>query len=209
MNQPNSRYVPCAASQYDEWARNETVDFVPNERQQVVVQAVQVALDAGLYYTSDVLKHCTEALSLTPEQAAVGAQKVEGGNFGMDLFYARQYLDAKKRHEAEQRTWLQLSPILGKQLGTLTFNDYKRNTGMQIVDFVGNGNIKDGKGLLMVLKGKRGAFQVTLQASASQVRNAIDRAAEKGSRKDNFEQYLAGPVKVPRKQQDQNTACLL
>lgn len=175
-----TNYAPPASDPHKEWTRYQAADFTPTERQQVLIATLQSALNASLYYTSDVLVHCKTVLGITPEQAEPGSKTVEGGWFGMDCYYARGYLDARKRLDAEDKAWVKLAPQVGDKLGTLTFNDYKRNTGMVIVE------ILEGA---MKLSGKRGAVGVTLVATASQIGNAMDRAAERGQRKSGFAEY--------------------
>jgi hypothetical protein len=175
-----TNYAPPATDPHKEWTRYQAADFTPSARQEVLIEVLKSALGAGLYYTSDVLAHCKTVLGITPEQAEPGTKTVEGGWFGMDCYYARGYLDARKRLDAEAKAWQKLAPQVGDKLGTLTFNDFKRNTSMVIVEIL-EGALK--------LAGKRGAAGVSLVATASQIGNAMDRAAERGQRKSGFAEY--------------------
>lgn len=187
----DSRYVPPSGNLFNEWVGCETEGYQPTDRQKVLIDAVLDAKANGLFYTKDVLNHVAKALSVTPEQTAVGATRTEGGDFGMDCYYARQFIEARHRHEAERQAWTLLKPAIGMDIGTLVFNDYKRTTGVVVTGFVGDGDVKNGKGMLMALRGKRGSMTVLLNATATQVRYAMDRAAEKGNRKTNFDQFVA------------------
>lgn len=176
-----SRYIPPQGSVYDEWDKNATPGFVPSERQKIVIQAVQAALDSKLFFTDDVRAHCAAALGLTPEQASVRAETVEGGTFGLDLYYAREYISAQAKFQAERVALQRLKPAEGLELGTLMFNDLKRNTGMRVVE------VSSDSGEIKII-GKRGAYTVTLVCTAKQIENAIDRAHERGLRKQDFSQ---------------------
>jgi len=176
-----TQYVAPQSSVYQEWDQNETEAFVPTDRQATIIRAVQLALDAKLFYTDEVRAHCAATLGVTPEQAAVGAARTEGGTFGLDVYYARQYLSAQTKFQAERVALLRLKPTEGLELGTLMFNDFKRNTGMRVT-----GVSSDSKEITLI--GKRGAYTVTLVCTAKQIENAIDRAHERGLRKQNFSQ---------------------
>lgn len=165
-------------STYDDWARNETRGFQPTERQKLVIDAVRSALDVGkLYYTKDVYAYCLNILLPSVETLAKNAKSVEGGEFGMDLYYARQYLDAQKRFAMEDELNSQLKPRAGMRLGTLVMQDLKRYTGVTIA-----GARED----CLTLDAKRGSIAARFTASVTGVRNAVDRAYERKLRKTSF-----------------------
>ena len=168
---------------YIDWQKREMDGYVPTDRQMVVIAAVRAAVEAKLFYTSDVLAFAKTYLAITEEQAAVGTDRVEGGNFGMDLYYARDFLRAEEAHALDRSARDRLKLCVGKQLGTLVFNDMKRNTGMRVTSTV------DGK--LFTLTGKRGASTVILSCSARQIEHAMVRAFERGQRKDNFDAFVS------------------
>jgi hypothetical protein len=146
--------------------------------------AVQSALDAGLFYTSAVLAHCIDFLGVTAEQAAVNTQRVEGGNIGMDCYYARNCIEAKRGHEAERLTLFRLNPHVGKLLGTLVFSDMKRCTGMTITAISSGSKLFD-------ISGKRGSHTVNCSCTARQIESAMNRAFEIGARKNDFKAFCA------------------
>ena len=52
-------------STYEDWARNETRAFAPDERQKQVIEVVRRAIeDEGLYYTRDVYRFVTTAVGV-------------------------------------------------------------------------------------------------------------------------------------------------
>lgn len=174
-------YVPVV-DPYKDWQGRQSEDFTPTERQLVVIAAVRAALQEKMFYTSDVLAFCKTFLGISAEQAAVGAGSVEGGSFGLDLYYARDWIGLQEGHAAESKAKERLKPFVGQALGTLVFNDMKRNSGMVITAI--------GEGKVFTLTGKRGAYKVTLTCSARQIENAMNRAFERGTRKDDFNSFV-------------------
>lgn len=183
-----SRYI-AVSDPYKDWTLRECEDYSPTERQCTIIEAVQSALDAKLFYTSDVLEHCKVFLGVTPDQAAVGAKNVEGGDVGMDCYYARGYLEAQRCHKIARISLDRLKPRVGQCLGTLVFNDFKRTTGVTVTEYSG--------GKILHASGKRGAYTVTLSCTAIQIENAINRAFERKQRKDNFDSFVAA-VPAPK-----------
>lgn len=185
MAEITAAYELPAHGTYADWKRRELRDFVPDTRQALVVEAVREALAAGMYYTSDVFAFCAKLLGVTAEQAQVQAKKVENGEVGMDVYYARDYLRARERFAAEDANLAKLKPHVGQSLGTLMFNDYKRNTGCTVTAVS-----DDGRGI--TVEAKRGKVTVQFDCDASQIAKAMDRAAEQGLRKGNFAATVGG-----------------
>lgn len=197
------------ANTYTDWARNEHPDFAPTDRQSLVIDAVNKALAAGMYYTDEVREFAKEILKPTAQELAIGLG-VEGGEFGMDIYYARQAITAMKRHAVDRESWQHIRPTVGMSLGTIMFNDYKRITGAIIVGFEGEGDMTTGKGMHITFEGKRGTSLVRGQATATQIRSAIDRACEKGLRKVTFENLHApkAPIKGKKTIETNPEPCL-
>lgn len=173
----------------DDWSGAKySADFVPNARQQIVIDAVQTALNEGKYYTSDVLARCIELLNIDAHTASMNFG--EGGIVGMDCYYARGYIDAKKAREASLKTFNEMALREGDELGILVFTDYKRTTGVKIT------GISEG-GSTFTFTGKRGAYTVTGTGSTDQLKCAIDRAFSTGKRKTDYAAFLATQAKRP------------
>lgn len=177
-------YVPPKTKVYADWSRYQCEDFTPTARQLSIIEAVQSALDTKLYYTIDVVEHCKAYLGVTAEQAAVGIEYVENGDVGMDFFYARHYLEAKRDFEIERIALDRLKPRVGQVLGTLVFSDQKRNTSMVITKISSNG-------MLLDLTGKRGAYRVNLSCNSRQIEQAMNRAFDREARDDDFNDFVA------------------
>lgn len=174
-------YYLCA-DPYKDWAAHQHTSFVPTPRQQPVIDAVRAALDSGLYYTKDVLAFCADRLGVSPEDRAKGATRVEGGDLGMDCYYARCYLDAVKQRALESAAHESLRPVEGMKLGVLRFNDFKRTSACVVTAVEGNS---------ISFTGKRGAVTIAGKAKALQVAYAMDRAASAKQRPTTFAQFVA------------------
>lgn len=206
----NATAYTLPESTYKDWTRNEHPDFVPTDRQKLVMDVVRQALDAGLYYSSEVREFAKGILKPTEQELARGSG-VEGGEFGMDVYYARQTLTAMKRHAVDVESWQHLRPAPGMVLGTIMFSDYKRITGATIVGIEGEGDRTTGKGMSIVFEGKRGSVTVRGTTTATHIRNAIDRALEQGLRKVSFEDLHApkAPAKAAKKAAGQESGAEL
>lgn len=168
---------------YEEWHGCEGLTFLPNQRQQLVIEAVRTALGEGRYYTSDVHERCVELLKPTFDDLQVQKTKVEGGAVGMDFYYARGYIAAQQAFAAEREALSQLRPQVGMQLGTLMFNDFKRTTGVRVIEVMLDV-------LTLRLQGTRGSQTVQFTCGAVAVKSAMDRAAERDLRKGGFADFV-------------------
>lgn len=165
----------------DEWARCETKDFVPTARQSLVVEAVRQALSKGLFYSEAVRLFVAEKLDVSDEILAANYKaRVEGGVFAMDCYYARRYVEAQERIQRDALVKALLKPHVGQKLGTLVFNDFKRCTGVTVVE----------AGELIVLTCKRGPKPFSIEVEYESIRHAMDRAFVRGQRKENFNSFV-------------------
>jgi len=168
---------------YEEWTGCEGLTFQPNQRQQIVIEAVRTALGEGLYYTSQVHERCVELLRPSVEDLEVQKTKVEGGAVGMDFYYARGYIAAQQAFAAEREALSLLKPQVGMQLGTLMFNDFKRTTSVRVIEVMPDV-------LTLRLQGTRGSQTVQFTCGAVAVKAAMERAAERDLRKGGFADYV-------------------
>lgn len=181
MSTSAATYTPPALTVYEDWDGRKRPDFVPNERQLTVINAVQKALDDRLFYTDDVRKFCAKLLNVSPDQAAAGTDRTTGGNFGMDLYYARDFLSVQCELKKERDARRNLNPRVGIPLGTLVFGD-KRVTGAKIVEILPDPDC-------VRVEGKRGSLPYSYVCSALQVKHGMDRAMQRGLRKSDFDQF--------------------
>lgn len=179
------KYTPAnARAIFDEWHGCKEPGFTPKERHLPIIQAIKEALASGLKYTDDVAKFAGDRLGVPAEIRKLNAEKVENGDFGMDCYYARCYLETQERIERERLALQELAPAIGMQLGTLVFSDFKRTTGVTVIGFDDEAKTK------IRLSGKRGSAMYEMTAGAVQINNAITRAFERGNRKDDFAAFV-------------------
>lgn len=176
-------YEMVAHTYYD-WRGHESRDYVPTARQEPIIAAVRHALnEAAMYYTADVRKHCVGLLQPTAEQLAVNSGKVEGGEFGMDLYYARAYLEAQRKFQWNDAMMSRIQQLVGTRVGTLIVNGVKLSSCF-FVEIT-----KDG---VFQLEGNKGSKRVEISVlSANQFVSAFDQAAKRGYRKTDFLAFTA------------------
>lgn len=163
------------SSSYEAWQGCKADGFQPTKAQAEVMATVRAATDSGLFYSRDVLAHCIQALGVPPGLAAIGKDRVEGGEVGMHCYYARRANDASDSWKLEHKNAETLRQRIGKSLGCIMFSDYKRVTGAVIVREEENGTFR--------VQGKRGRLAYEWLAGATTIINAIDRyAARKAMR---------------------------
>jgi hypothetical protein len=175
-----SEYQHPTVSVGDDWNRRKLPSFEPTSRQALVIAAVRAALESGLYYTADVLKHCVNSLGLDKETALKQGNSnapVEGGIFGMDCYYARDYLDVVAERNANMDAWASVGPVVGNNFGTVAFNDGKKITGWTVTSLMPESYSCE-------FTGKRGGKDVRHTCTVSALKRAVNRAFELGLRKD-------------------------
>lgn len=171
-----STYTLPERDPYTDWAGYKARGFTPNARQRIAMDSVQRALDAGLYYNTDVRAFCAKDLAISPDVDACKRSRTEGGTFGYDLYYARGTLDAIRVHLAEDEAARELALEPGKVLGTLMFNDYKLVHRVTITEVHAGG-------LVAKFTGSRGKGRVHGECTALQLKYAMQRKRERDERK--------------------------
>lgn len=171
------KYIPCSGIPFDEWRRCEHEDFAPTERQAVIMAAVAKAIDAGAYYSSDIRK-------LVAQDLGYEGSLEEGTLFSGDLYMARKALDAKRRYETERQVYKEMALRRGDKLGTLMFNDFKLTQSCWVIE------VKE-QSRQVVLEGKRGRATCHLLVDIVSIKWAIERAFERGKRKDDYQAFIA------------------
>lgn len=174
------------------YAPPKSVDAVPDSWQQVwrngatpnqeiLIESVQRALDAGNYYNKDVEAFVADDLGVSNESLQVGRDRVDGGAFGYDVYHARREIERREGFKANVDAANKLDLEPGKQLGTLVFNDAKQTKAVQVE------SISDDK-QSVVLVGSRGKNKVKIDVAPVSVMRAIQRAEERGARKESSQQ---------------------
>ena len=167
-----------------DWSLNETRGFEPDERQEIVIEAVRQAIDeAKLFYTKDVYDFCVKILMPDADALAKHTKKVEGGEIGMDIYYARRYIDARKSFAREDAAAAKLKPMVGMKLGKLRLQNLKSCTGSTITMVAVDA---------ITVDATLGSKRIRLSTDARGIAHMMDLAFELGQRETNFEQFCSG-----------------
>lgn len=178
-----SRYeLPAVGTCYDQWRLCKSPAFAPTPRQRLVMEAAERARDAGLFYNVEVNAAVAKDLGVTKEQLARNTERVDGGDFAYDVYFARSAVEAMRNHRKLVATAQALAFQPGDKIGALIFNDGKRNTGM-VVTTVGAAGIE------LELEGKKAGKPIGLRTNVGAVANAIATAFDRGARKDTYENF--------------------
>lgn len=176
--------LPAVGKCYDEWSGHQARGFAPSPRQALVMAAAARAIDAGLFYNTEVKAAVAADLQVQADQLARNTQKVESGDFGYDVYFARQAVESQRFHEKLSAEASRLGLRAGENIGTLMFNDYKRTSGVVVAE------VSDG-GRSVTLEGKRGAKSVRLTCNVLALASSIDRAHERRIRKTSYAEFKA------------------
>lgn len=168
------KYQPAPNNdQHKDWLGYDREGFVPDARQQVLVHVINVALIKGLYYTADILKFAIEYLEIPADVANARSKNVEGGDVGMDMYYARGYVRAQKGFAEIKESHEKLKPYVGMVLGSLRI-DFKR-VNCCVVQSV--------EGTKIGFSGKRGSVSVSGFGNSSNLIDSAQGAFAKNWRK--------------------------
>lgn len=165
-------------------------DFEPTARQQMLMDAVGKVLDAGAFYNDDVQAKLAGMLGVGKDVLASNRTGVVGGDFGYDVYLARHALETKRATKNSEKIAQELNLSVGDSIGTLMFLDFKVTTGVTITS-------KNDTGLIYGITGKRGAAVLNGEVGVDNIKGAIERAHERGKRKDSYADFIAS-----RKAQD-------
>jgi hypothetical protein len=95
---------------YERWGFDQPI----TPEMQTLMDSVTRAIDAGLFYTTDVYAAVLKDFDFTAEEIArnPGTTRVQNGVLGMDIYYARRRVEAQREAIAEQeaRERLRLEP---------------------------------------------------------------------------------------------------
>ncbi|VTU44185.1 hypothetical protein [Variovorax sp. RA8] len=178
-----SRYeLPAIGACYDEWRLCKSPTFAPTPRQRLVMEAAERAIDAGLFYNVEVNAAVAKDLGVTQEQLARNTQRVDGGDFAYDVYFARSAVEAIRHHRKLVATAQALAFQPGDKVGALIVNDGKRNTGM-VITKVG------ADGIELEIEGKRAGKPIGLRTNVGAVASAIANAFDRGARKDTYDEF--------------------
>lgn len=171
-----------------EWRSSQRPDFKPSARQQLLMDAVKAEQEAGTFYSNDMTENVAKRIGVSPEIRASNKTGVEGGDFGYDVYLAQKAVEAGTVRTARTRMQAEMNLSVGDKLGTMVFNDFKQNTGVEVV------SVEDGQ---YTLRGKRGATTVEMTTDVFGIKSGLERAKEKGKRKDGYDDFVAARMAKP------------
>ncbi len=144
----------------DKWEPVEAERAEPDGHMQRLMDAVAEAIDGGLFYTSDVFDAVAKSLGdyfEYPNDPEI--RRVEGGVRGMEVYYARGALNAR-RERAANREAVKLFAV-GQKLKELRFGVSRYSTGEVVGVFRESGEVK----LHLTKRGSRNRWEITVGAA--------------------------------------------
>jgi hypothetical protein len=171
----------------------------PDQYRARVMEAMQAAKAAGLFYNSETYPRAAAVMAARwgypdlREAADIGGPDCDGVPrwFASHCYMANDATRAREAREAAREAREALRLVPGVELGALVLSDYKLTRSAEV-----SAVSEDGE--LITIKGNRGATAVHLQCSPLAVRQAIERAHEKGKRPFNYEQFCVLRAHVTR-----------
>ena len=171
----------------------------PDQYRARVMEAMEAAKAAGLFYNSETYPRAAAVMAARwgypdlREAADIGGPDCDGVPrwFASHCYMANDATRAREAREAAREAREALRLVPGVELGALVFSDYKLTRSAEV-----SAVSEDGE--LITIEGNRGATAVHLQCSPLAVRQAIERAHEKGKRPFNYEQFCVLRAHVTR-----------
>jgi len=179
----DDRHYVFAKDEHKRWhQRDADRNIVLDPQMRRVVAAVREARKTK-FYTQEIYDTVLESTGdfFRPEDRTLGLQRVERGEVGMAIYYARDVVDEQDKNAAIDAARSELALQPGLLIGTVMFNDFK---------VVNRAAIKAIDGRVVTVEAKRGRNIIHFTTDALAIKNAIARAVEQGKRK-------AGPAAQP------------
>jgi hypothetical protein len=162
---------------YERWIKCESKDFIPNESQRYIMNLVSESLDQGLFYTRDVFTYVESKMKeILPVDYQREIGEVENGVLGMEVYYARQAVEAIKQQNKANDILNNLKLTEGKDLGTLKFNDGSTFHQVKINNIIDSQNIN--------CTGIRGKKNYEINMSSIAIQSGLNRW--KNNRKETY-----------------------
>lgn len=176
------RYVPPSGKVYEDWNASGKAPtnphFRPTERQMAIMNAVERAIDSGLFYNNEV----NEAVArLMGYEGPVSSDT----DFAYDVYNARKAIEAKRRYAKLHSIASEMRLAVGQNLGTLIFNDAKITSSVCVL------SVFEHDPTTVEVVGVRGASRIRLTVAVDAIKHAIERAHQAGKRKTSYEEFVA------------------
>ncbi|WP_347455715.1 PLxRFG domain-containing protein [Acinetobacter thermotolerans] len=170
---------------HDEWFGSRRKDFTPNARQQKLIEATRQALSElepkykdgfGTVSNRELNQRVAEILKVPEADLARGKDQVQGGDFGSDVYLARNYIESQAQVKAQNEAAKIVKPKAGQKIGNVRFNDGSSYRNVQILSVDGD---------TIRFSGTRGNKKYESTTSPSGLKAGVERAFEMGQRADN------------------------
>lgn len=122
---PEGKRNAGALDIYGDWHGSLRDDYTLTPRQETLVKATQQAIDEGNFYNKDVNKRVAEILNVPQGVLEQNTNNVEDGDFGNDVYYARQYIEKKQAVAVNNQAKENLGLKQGDKIGTVITNSGK------------------------------------------------------------------------------------
>lgn len=142
---------------------------------EVMKDAINKAIDDGVFYSSHMADAVAESLGVTQEQRDADiipgkTRCVEGGPFAMEVYLARKVVEAERFAIADAIVRDSLRLCEGEKIGKIKPNDFKFMMGCMIEKLTDN---------TVTLYGSRGAQKLRLECSYTALKAYGERAENK------------------------------
>ena len=142
---------------------------IDDEMRQLIGVVAEI-VDAGIFYTSDVHAAVTARYALSCDELRRGCNRVEGGDWGMEIYYARSQLDRERADAHERETFARLALQPGQILGTIEVTCGYRMRRFRKV------TVKSAEVGCVAVTGSAGGRSFGLTLSAAALARGIERA---------------------------------
>lgn len=157
---------------FDRWSATKPID----EGMAAMKVAVAEALDAGVFYTKDLVAKVVSEFDFTEEELSREINKVENGVVGMEIFYARQAVERDRSEAAEEAAGERLALEPGKTLPSIKL--FLSGRGYRLLRKPTVLEIRNGQFVLEAAMGCR-KYQIT--TTAVNIENGIQAALKRSA----------------------------
>ena len=162
---------------YNRWK----INFIPDDSQNFLMDLVAESLDQGLFYSRDIFGYVENKMKdILPFDYQREIDQVENGVLGMEVYYARQAVEAMREQNKVNEVLNKLQLTEGKWLGTIKFNNGTTIHRIKIVSIIDSKNIN--------CLGVRGGKTVKFMVSALSIEAGLNRRGK------NFDNLLSLPL---------------
>ena len=159
-----------AADTYRRWKGRADAPAVIDADMRQLIDVVREYVDAGVFYTTDIYKAVTARYDISAADLDRGKGRVENGEWGMEIYYAQNRLDAERAEAHEHDSFAKLDPAPGRNYGAIEVTaNYRRRTFR-------NATVQSAEPGKIVLQATAGGRRFSLTLGAAALAAGIQRA---------------------------------